>query len=196
MSVLHAKSRVVHMEDHDNFANQVRQLVVLKQHMEEDVDWKDSETIICALVNMDEIMVNDDLDVMMDPSHELRQSNEDMIKADYRKEEEECLRMYGKDQQIHQMICKETTEDLDRCMERLDMGDFIRAQLEVMSGLWEAHQFYDARRVCVWIFAQNGRYGVWYDEHLLQILKDFLGDVNDKLEVFSESRLELNLTFK
>ena len=196
MSVLHAKSRVMHMDENDKFTNQIRQLVVLEEHMEEDVDWKDAETTTSTLVSVDKIMNNDGLDVMMDPSHELRQSKKDVIKSVYRKEKEECLRMYGTDERIQKMICMETSDDLDRCLKRLDRGDFIREQVEVMSGLREAKKFYEARRVFLWIFTQNGRYGVWYDEHLLQILKDFLEDVNGQVGILKESCLELNLTFK
>jgi hypothetical protein len=196
MSFLYVQSRVMHMDENDNFTNQIRELVVLEEHMEQDVDWKDCETITSMVIGVDKIMNNDGLDVMMDPSHELRQSKEDEIKEVYRKEEEECLHMYGKDERIQQMICNETSDDLDRCMKRLERGDLIHEQVEVMNGLRKAKKFYEARMVCVWIFAQNGKYGVWYDEDLLKILKDFLGDVNDQVAILKESCLKLHLTFK
>jgi hypothetical protein len=187
MSVLNAN-----MFEHDKFSSQLRELVVLEERM----DWKDNEMITSSLIGVKNIADVMDLDIIVDPSHELRQSKEDAIKDDYRQERAECLRLYGTDERIQQMICTESNADLDRCLSRLDRGDFIREQIEVMNGMRKDKKMHEARSVCVWIFAQNGRYGVWYDEHLLQILKEFLADVNDQVPILKESCLKLHITFK
>ena len=116
------------------------------------MEWEDSETISFAEKGKSETMNNESLEIMMDPSHELRTFKEQQIKEAYRMEQMDLEKKYGTDGGMLKLVCHETNAGLDKCVDRLDHGDEIHKQMRIWMecGIMEitARPFICARGSC------------------------------------------------
>ena len=171
------------MCENDSFTARIQELL----HFNEAKILDDGAVSAFAYSGSHEMMDDERLELPMCPSHgSVYLKMEEMNKV-YLKQEEERVRMYGHDQRIMDMLCTETSYDLDRCMWRIKRGEDLQEQIRIMFELRDHGKYHEAKNVGMWLLAQNERYGVGYNKELLRILKQAVVALSNEVDLLDAS---------
>jgi hypothetical protein len=177
---------VMPIEEHDIFSAQIAELVAFGEPME----WQDDETITFAYSRSHEMMDDERLELPMDPAREFQYLKDMENKDVARKKEAERVRLYGNDPRIMNMLCTETSADLEKTLARMHRGDFLHKQIRVMNQLRKEEKYEQATAMGVWLLHQDEKDGVAYNKELLHILKETVRELCDKVAFLQKERVK------